>query len=83
MEFTYTRHQTPRGALPDAEVGDKLYIIKNVSHLRLTYQIRVLTYMAQSRGKKFIVRLPKDAKLHSSLREFVKNFSAVIKIERT
>jgi hypothetical protein len=83
MDFVNTRHQTPRGARPDAEVGDKLYLIKSASEMRLTYQIRMLAYMAQSRGKKLIIRLPKESTVHRSLKEFVQVGAGLIKIERT
>ena len=83
MEFLYTKHQMPRGARADAEVGDKVYLIKNVSELRLTYQIKMLTYMSQTRNKKLIIRLPKAAKIHESLREFVRGVNGLIKIEWT
>ena len=83
MEFSYTKHQTARSAKADAEVGDKVYLIKSVSKLRLTYQIKMLTYMAQTREKKFIIRLPKEAKIHASLNDFVRDMNGLIKIERT
>jgi len=83
MEFFYTKHQTPRGAKADAEVGDKVYLIKSASQLRLTYQIRMLTYMAQTRAKKLIIQLPKEARVHESLKEFVRSMSGLVKIERT
>lgn len=82
MDFTYTRHQIPRGARADAEVGGKLYLIKNVPELRLTYQIRMLVYMAKSRGKTLIVQLPKGAKVHKTLRDFAREWDGLIKIER-
>jgi hypothetical protein len=83
MEFSYTKHQMPRGARADAEVGDKVYLIKNVSQLRLTYQIKMLTYMAKTRNKILIIRLPKAAKIHESLREFVRSVNGLINIEWT
>jgi hypothetical protein len=82
VDFVYTRHQTPRGSRPDAEVGNMLYLIKNVTEMRLTYQIKMLTYFAHSKGKKLVVQLPKQATIHASLREFAKNSSGVVKIER-
>lgn len=82
MDFIYTRYQIPRGAKPDAKVGHKLYLIKNVTQLRLTYQIRMLTYMAQIQGNKLIVQLPKGAKIHNVLREFVRSMPRYIVIER-
>lgn len=82
MEFSYTKHQTPRGSKPDAEVGEKLYLIKSVSGLRLTYQIKVLAFMAHGRGKKLIIQLPKGAKVHESLRAFVRDSEGLVRIER-
>ena len=82
MDFFYTGNQTPRGAKADAEVGDKVYLIKNALQLRLTYQIRMLAYMAQTRKKKLIVQLPREAKVHESLKEFVRDMAGLIKIER-
>lgn len=82
MEFFYTKHQTLRGAKADAEVGDKIYLIKNSSSLRLTYQIRMLSYMAQTRKKKLIVQLPKAAKVHITLKEFVQSMGGLLKIEK-
>jgi hypothetical protein len=81
-DFYYTKHQTPRGTMPDAEVGNVLYLIKNVSEMRLTYQVRLLTYMASSKGKKLHIKLPSSAKLHSSLRDFVREHVGLLKIER-
>lgn len=83
MEFSYTKHQTVRGAKADAEVGDKVYLIKGASQLRLTYQIKMLTYMARTRNMKLIIQLPKAAKVHDSLKEFVRSMNGLIKIERT
>ena len=83
MEFFYTKHQTPRGAKADAEIGNKVYLIKSASQLRLTYQIRMLTYMVRIRNKKLIIRLPKATKVHNSLKEFVRDMNGLVKIERT
>ncbi|QYG08028.1 hypothetical protein [Janthinobacterium sp. PAMC25594] len=82
MDFFYTKHQAVRGAKADAEVGDKVYLIKNVSQLRLTYQIKMLAYMAYERKLKLIIQLPKTAKIHDSLRNFVNGANGLIKIER-
>ena len=82
MEF-YTKHQTLRGTKPDAEIGNKIYLIKNVSQLRLTYQIRMLTYMAQTRGMRLAIRIPKSTVIHQSLLEFVLETNDIIIFERT
>ncbi|HEX7888957.1 MAG TPA: hypothetical protein VF522_06305 [Ramlibacter sp.] len=83
MRTVYTKHQTPRGAKADAETADKVYLIKKVSELRLTYQIRMLAYMAQSRGKKLVIELPKEARVHDSLRDYVRDTGQVVEIERS
>ncbi|WP_454703480.1 hypothetical protein [Achromobacter pestifer] len=82
MHFFYTAHQTPRGAKPDGQFGNKIYLIKNVSKMRLTYQIKVLSYMAESQGKILIIQLPKQAAVHKSLKDFVRELARFVKIER-
>lgn len=82
MDFAYTRHQKLRGAKPDAEVGDKMYLLKNVSNLRLTYQIRLLTFMANARGKTLIIQIPKTAKVDESLKRFVSDSGGLAKVQR-
>jgi hypothetical protein len=82
IEFMYTRYQTARGARPDAEVNGKFYLIKNVSEMRLTDQIKILAYFAQLRAKRLIVQLPSQATVHSSLRDFVHSHPELVKIER-
>jgi hypothetical protein len=81
-QFAYTRHQARRGARADATSGDKLLLLKKVSELRLTYQIRMLAYAAYSGKKKLVIRVPKEAKIHRTLREFVREFEKLVAIER-
>jgi len=82
MEFRYTRQQTARGSRPDAKVGDTWYLLKNVSRLRLTYQIRLLTFAAMEARARLVVRVPKMCRLSSHLREFVKENKKILTIER-
>jgi hypothetical protein len=82
MEYRYTRHQVARGSRPDAVSGAKAYLFKNVSELRLTYQIRLLTFLAAERGSRLVVRVPKSTRLSRDLRGFVTENSAVLKVER-
>lgn len=58
MKFFYTSHQAARGAKPDGEVLNTMYLIKSVSVLRATYQIRLLAFHAKARGKKLVLRVP-------------------------
>lgn len=80
--FRYTRHQTPRGALADAETRDKLYMFKNVSGLRLTYQIRLMAFRASQENKKLVLRVPKGCKLDRALSAFIKDLRPTVQIER-
>jgi hypothetical protein len=83
MDYRYTRHQVARGSRPDAETHDKLFLIKRVSEMRATYQVRLLTYLASQTGRKLIIELPKGAKLHRSLRALRKECPSILKIVRT
>jgi hypothetical protein len=81
MQFKFTRHQVPRGARPDAETTDKIYLIKNVLTLRATYQVKLLTYKAEESRKKLVLKVPKECQFHSSLKELVKLTGKIIKRE--
>ena len=82
MDFRYTRHQVPRGARADAESGKRLYLIKSVPNLRLTYQIRLLTFRAMESQMTLIIKVPKGCEVHPSLRDYLKEFSKLVRIER-
>lgn len=82
MEYKYTKHQVPRGTKPDLEMNDKIYLIKNVSFLHATYQIRLLTYLVLSKKKKLIIRIPKGCKCSDSLKELINENKKLIKLER-
>jgi hypothetical protein len=82
MKFEYTKHQTPRGSKPDGLVGKKMYLIKNVSEFKLTYQVRLLTYRVLTEGMRLVIQLPKDAKVHAGLRSFISDTDGIVKIER-
>lgn len=81
-EFVYTRHRHPRGSLPDAETAKALYLLKNVSEMRLTYQVKLVAYMAHTQGKQLHIRLPSAAKIHASLADYVRENNRLVKIER-
>ena len=68
----YTRHQVPRGSLPDAETNDKIYLIKKVSTLRATYQVRLLAFKATETRKKLILAVPRSCQFHRSLKALIK-----------
>lgn len=82
MRFRYSRSQVPRAAFPDTESRDKILLLKNVSTLRLTYQIRLLTFRAVESARRLIIEVPKHCKIHPDLREFAKDHPKNVRIEK-
>lgn len=82
VEWRQTRHQTARGARPDAQVGDRVYLLKNASFLRATYQIRLLTYLASTKGSRLIIRVPRSCKISSRLRQFLDEYHKYVRLEK-
>jgi hypothetical protein len=81
VELRYTEHQVARGARPDVVDADTWFLLKFVSRLRLTYQIRLLAFGAEQSGNRLVIRVPKGCRLSAPLRDFVRTHE-VIKIER-
>jgi hypothetical protein len=81
MEFKNTSHQTARSTMPDAEMFNKMYLIKNVSRLRATYQIRLLAFRAVQTGTKLILKVPVDCIFAPSLNALIKATQKVISRE--
>ena len=61
----------PRGSQPDAVSGADLYLFKATSRLRLTYQIRLLTYAAARQSGRLIIRTIPDCILSEDMASFV------------
>lgn len=72
MEMKATRHQVARSAMPDAEAFNRMYLIKNVSRLRATYQIRLLAFRAVEKGMQLILRVPEACIFDDSLNELMR-----------
>lgn len=58
--------------MPDAEAFNKMYLIKNVSKLRATYQIRLLAFRAVDKGTKLILRVPVSCEFDLTLIKLLK-----------
>lgn len=82
VQLRYGPHQVPRGALPDAVSGDRLYLIKRVPVMHATYQVRLLALRAQRTGVKLVLRLPKSCKIAAGLAELRRDVPGLILIER-
>ena len=77
-----TKHQVARGSRPDAQKGRELLLFKKVSSLRLTYQIKLLTYMATSRGLRLSIHVPNGSTISPSLEYFCVENSKHVRIVR-
>lgn len=58
--------------MPDAEAFNRMYLIKNVSRLRATYQIRLLAFRAVEKGTQLILRVPEACVFDDSLNELIR-----------
>lgn len=82
MKFRVTRHQVARGSRPDG-VGDaSWYLIKAVSRLRLTYQIRLLTFGAGRSGARLVIVVPRSCQISQPLRRFLKEHKKFVELTR-
>ena len=82
MEFRYTRHQVARGSRPDLERNDALFLLKNVRCLKLTYQIRLLTFRATDLNKTLIIKVPNSCVLSKELKDFQAGNSEHLRVEK-
>jgi hypothetical protein len=70
-----------RGALPDAETAERIYLVKNVPSLRATQQIRLLTAKAALSKKRLILLTPAACRLDEQLLELMREQPAIISRE--
>jgi hypothetical protein len=82
MEFRMTRQQVARGARPDAETFGKLVLVKKVTELRATYQIRLLAYRVVRERKKLIIAVPRECKVHGDLNALIREYPRNVEIVR-
>lgn len=82
MLFKYTKHQVARGARADGEAQSKLILVKNVSALRATYQIRLLAFRAVEEGKVLFIHVPRNCKIRRDLKELIRNSGRRVRLER-
>jgi hypothetical protein len=83
MVYRTPRRQAARGSRPDATDGSSWYLIKKVTHLRLTYQIKLLTFAAGESGARLIIRVPVGCQVSAPLLEFLETHRARVTLEWT
>jgi len=71
----------PRGTRPDAETAGKIYLIKNVSALRATHQVRLLALKAIEDGKKLVLKVPRACRFDRSLADLAEAMPHIIQRE--
>ena len=80
-EYRYTRHQVARGALADGRRDREVFLIKNVSTLGLTYQIKILVFMAAQEQRKLVLLVPKRTRVSDELSVFLEENAKHVRIE--
>lgn len=83
VKLRHTRRQLPRGTRPDAEIGGDLYLLKKVSLLHATYQVRLLGFRAQREKKHLVIRVPVAFNPGPSLRDLMTELRGTIRIEKS
>jgi len=69
----------PRAVLPDAVNKDAVFLIKACGYLRLTYEVRLATFMAKQSGRRLEVVMAGDYSLAPELAAFAKQHGVVIR----
>jgi hypothetical protein len=82
-QYRLTGHQVARGTRPDAESAKEFRLLKNVSQMRATYQVRLLAYRASRERKKLIIEIPERCRIHGTLRDLAGQMPQTIRIVRT
>jgi hypothetical protein len=73
-----TSRGVPRAARPDGTRDGTSFVVKNTRHLRLTYQIFLLTMQAQNDGTTFVIVIARDCRLSDDLQWFLDHNDGVL-----
>lgn len=68
----------PRAILPDAVNDSGVFLIKACSRLRLTYEVRLATFMAQQSGRRLEVVMTSDYQVAPAFSAFAKQHGLTI-----
>jgi hypothetical protein len=82
VDFIYTRSKRLRGTRPDAIKDGTAYLIKNVSTLRATYQIRLCAFFALKNGTRLCIRVPKRCRVMPTLQKLLNEHLESVVLER-
>lgn len=70
-----------RGTCPDAETSERITLIKAVTLLRATYQVRLLALKAAETGKILVLKVPAACNFDSSLNRLIRSAPGLIQRE--
>ena len=77
--MTNSPTQRARGILPDALKDESVILIKACSELRLTYELRLATFIAQQSRRRLLVITTEDCTASSALQAFAREHGIVIR----
>jgi hypothetical protein len=75
--------QRARGILPDALKDDVVILIKACPELRLTYELRLATFMAQQSRRRLLVVTTVDCTASPALQTFAREHGIVVQRHRS
>lgn len=71
-----------RGSAPDYVYEKEWILVKSCDHLYLTYQIKLLTYLAKQNEVKLIISISESCVVSELLMTFTQKYFEYIKLER-
>lgn len=71
-----------RGSCPDYINEDQWVLVKSCDHLYLTYQIKLLTYMASQYNVKLVISVCENCIISELLEDFIRKYYQYIILER-
>ncbi len=81
--MTHSPTQRARGILPDALKDESVILIKACSELRLAYELRLATFIAQQSWRRLLVITSVDWIASSALRAFAREHGIVIRSHKS
>src|SRR5215208_1060232 len=81
--MTHSPTQRARGILPRALKDESVILIKACPELRLTYELRLATFMAQQSRRRLLVITTVDCSASSALQAFAREHGIVIRSHKS
>lgn len=60
-----------RAFLPDGMDKTRIVLIKACSRLKLTYELKLATFMARENKRQFIISIPNNCQLEDALEKYI------------